>query len=268
MKTCPENKNETAIWEVELLSNSEDFKYRECFNILFKGSLGRVFEATELIGGDQLKSILTIGSLMIKTTRVTNDLTVIGRKMIDLTLKNNAITKMCECRSKKYSLEDLKKTNYCSRCGQDIKKLFGYFSGFNLRKREKIFICSKIGASFKQGLKKNIDKTKLYARWALLNGFDPESTGFYYCEFLDDFSPEERKQGQMMGQARMTDCRAILVVIEKNDAKASPGMASDIKKAAKLGLKFVFKTHEEITDWIKLYDPCAVPLQKKFPDFF
>ena len=119
-------------------------------------------------------------------------------------------------------------------------------------KREKIFICSRIGAENKEDFEKNLEYARIYARWAVLNGYDPESTGYYYCSHLSDFNPEERLLGQELGRERLKNCKKILVV--EDGRKYSSGMLADIAVAEEHKLSFINKNHKDIIDWLKEND--------------
>ena len=135
--------------------------------------------------------------------------------------------------------------------------------------RPKIFICCRIGAKTREGFEHNLAKARMYSRWAVLNGYDPESTGFYYCAFLDDFSAEERALGQKLGRERLKRCDYILII--EDGAPHSPGMVGDIEVANQASLKTIIKTHQEIIDWLGQNDhqaskrmfPELIPLEKQ-----
>ena len=114
--------------------------------------------------------------------------------------------------------------------------------------RPKIFICCRIGAKTREGFEQNLAWARMYTRWAVLNGYDPESTGFYYCAFLDDFSPDERKLGQELGRERLKKCDYMLLV-EDGDPHSS-GMIGDIEVARANNVSPVVKTRQEIADWL------------------
>jgi len=127
--------------------------------------------------------------------------------------------------------------------------------------RPKIFICCRIGAKTREGFEHNLANARMYTRWAVLNGYDPESTGFYYCAFLDDFSPEERKLGQELGRERLQKCDYILVVEDGNPH--SSGMVGDIEVAKRANVKFVTKIRQEIVDWLIKND--LIASKRMFP---
>lgn len=136
--------------------------------------------------------------------------------------------------------------------------------------RPKIFICSRIGGKGETDYEKradflkNIKRAELYSRWAVLNGYDPESTGFYFCAFLDDFSPDERKLGQKLGRERLKKCDFILVIVDERPY--SPGMMGDIEIARETNIKFIVKKHQEIIDWLLENDYKAS--KRMFPALF
>ena len=114
--------------------------------------------------------------------------------------------------------------------------------------RPKIFICCRIGAKTKEGFQHNLTNARMYTRWAVLNGYDPESTGFYYCAFLDDFSPDERKLGQELGRKRLEKCNFILLV--EDGGPHSSGMIGDLEVAQASAVTIVAKTRQEIVYWL------------------
>ncbi len=136
--------------------------------------------------------------------------------------------------------------------------------------REKIFICCRIGGTGETDHEKradflrNIERAKLYARWAILNGYDPESTGFYFCESLDDFNPDERKLGQELGRERLKKCDFILVV--EDGRPHSSGMIGDIEAARNPGVKPIVITHNEIINWLIKNDSEA--FKRMFPELY
>jgi hypothetical protein len=95
----------------------------------------------------------------------------------------------------------------------------------------------------------------MYARYAILHGYDPEATGDYYCNFLNDFLflPEERALGLSLGQGRLEQCSWVLVVTD--DRGISSGMQNDIGYAQSKGIELWTVRHETIVAWLKAYDP-------------
>jgi len=76
----------------------------------------------------------------------------------------------------------------------------------------KVFIASRIGAKTKKQFEKNLNRMRAFARFAFLQGYDPEATGIYYCQFMNDFDPKEREYGIQKGQERLKDCKEIWVL--------------------------------------------------------
>ncbi|MEK7566854.1 MAG: hypothetical protein AAB527_01850 [Patescibacteria group bacterium] len=121
--------------------------------------------------------------------------------------------------------------------------------------RPKIFICCRIGSKDRAGFERNLAKARMYTRWAVLYGYDPESTGFYYCAFLDDFSPDERKLGQELGRERLKKCDYMLLI--EDGEPHSSGMIGDIEVAKANNVITLVKTHQEIIDWLCKNDYAA-----------
>lgn len=118
--------------------------------------------------------------------------------------------------------------------------------------REKIFICSRIGAKTKKQFNLNIKNTKKYARALALVGYDPEATSIYYCSFLDDFKPEERMLGQHLGRERLLKCDR-MIVIDDGD-KYSEGMLGDIKVAQENNIRIEYIRKEDILKYLNEND--------------
>lgn len=76
----------------------------------------------------------------------------------------------------------------------------------------KVFIASRVGAKTKKQFEKNLNRMRAFARFALLQGYEPEATGIYYCQFMDDFNPKEREWGIKRGHARLKECKEIWVL--------------------------------------------------------
>ena len=95
-------------------------------------------------------------------------------------------------------------------------------------------------------LKGDYEKNQAYARECVLDclkrGEAPFASHVIYPLVLDDTKAEERKLGMDAGRAWFEVCEYIVVY---TDLGISDGMAGDIKRCEKLGIKIVYR---------KLYD--------------
>lgn len=103
----------------------------------------------------------------------------------------------------------------------------------------------------------NMERAKIVARYAALNGYNPVATTIYYTQFLDDFSKEERSLGQKLGRELLELCDWIWVIARPDHQIISEGMRTDIEHAEKFGLKKYWFWHdavEKMKDWLYYYD--------------
>ncbi len=100
----------------------------------------------------------------------------------------------------------------------------------------KVFICIRLRPKSqepekaKREFEDNLNRAKIAARYAVLNGYDPEATTIYFTQFLNDFSAKKRELGMKIGQARLALCNEIWDIRDA-DEKLSTGMTSDLKFA-------------------------------------
>ena len=71
---------------------------------------------------------------------------------------------------------------------------------------KKVYVCSPLGGNIKE----NLEKAKLYAKYALLCGTAPVVPHFY-AECLDDSIPEEREIGIAAGLSLLWFCDELWV---------------------------------------------------------
>lgn len=120
--------------------------------------------------------------------------------------------------------------------------------------REKVFICSRISGKTPAEFERNRADMRMYARYAILMGYDPEATGDYYCNILDEHSPEERALGLALGRERLEGCDWMLVVHDERGV--SSGMQGDIDHARAKAIKLIhWSTREIVVYWLKEHDP-------------
>ncbi|MBI2446855.1 MAG: hypothetical protein HYV51_03520 [Parcubacteria group bacterium] len=125
----------------------------------------------------------------------------------------------------------------------------------------KVFICirlrpkssdqSKATAEYMQNLK----RARIAARYAVLNGYDPEATTIYFTQFLDDSLAKERELGMKIGQVRLINCDRLWAVLDLDeDETPSSGMSSDMESAIENGIPIEYKDFSKIKTWIENYD--------------
>lgn len=119
--------------------------------------------------------------------------------------------------------------------------------------RERAFICSKVSGKTPAEFERNRADMRMYARYALLRGYDPEATGDYYCNLLDDFSPEERALGLALGRERLERCAWVIVVTD--DRGVSSGMQGDIDHARSKEVKLHWVPRSMVVAWLEENDP-------------
>ncbi len=101
--------------------------------------------------------------------------------------------------------------------------------------------------------RKNLSRAKIAARYAVLNGYDPEATTIYFTQFLDDSMAEERELGMKIGQSRLELCNEIWDIRDA-DEKPSSGMASDLKFAGENNIAVKGFDFDMIKTWVENYD--------------
>ena len=136
----------------------------------------------------------------------------------------------------------------------------------------KVFIASRVGAKTKKQFEKNLKRYRAFARMAILQGYDAEATGPYYCMLLNDFSQEERELGMKLGIARLLRCQQIWL-LENEDGSLSEGMKREWKAATKHNrnkpcgsekeIAVVFFSPKNVEGWLKANDPFGYELWLK-----
>ncbi len=144
---------------------------------------------------------------------------------------------------------------------QTIKDPYGWKS--KMRRSEnkitKVFICIRLKPKSddrreaKKEFEENLKRARIVARYAVLNGYNPEATTIYFTQFLDDFSPTERNLGIKIGQERLLNCNELWCVLDFREMPSS-GMANDMVFAEINDIPIVHKDFSEISNWVKNYD--------------
>src|SRR3989338_8762489 len=79
----------------------------------------------------------------------------------------------------------------------------------------KVFICIRLRPKSIEPekaaieFKENIERARIVARYAVLNGYDPEATTIYFTQFLNDSFVKERNLGMKIGKI---NCRGFRIV--------------------------------------------------------
>ena len=123
---------------------------------------------------------------------------------------------------------------------------------------ERIFICIRLKPrtteqeKAKKEFTENLERARAVARYAVLQGYDPEATTIYYTQLLNDFSMVERQIGVNLGRERIAACQRMWV-IDRTEGM-SEGMLGDEARAKELGITIEDKSFKEITSWLAEYD--------------
>lgn len=125
----------------------------------------------------------------------------------------------------------------------------------------KVFIASRIGAKTKKQFEKNLNRMRAFARFALLQGYEPEATGIYYCQFMDDFNPKEREWGIQKGQERLKECKEIWVL--EDGLAFSEGVRRDKKIAQENEIPERTFNIDTLENYLKGNDPFGYKLWLK-----
>src|SRR3990167_3018759 len=111
------------------------------------------------------------------------------------------------------------------------------------RKVPKVFICIRLRPKSKDPSKasaeyaENLERARITARYAVLNGYDPEATTIYFTQFLDDSMIKERELGMKIGQSRLISCDKLWVVLDLDEGEMpSSEMSSDMATALENGI--------------------------------
>lgn len=125
----------------------------------------------------------------------------------------------------------------------------------------KVFIASRVGAKTKKRFEKNLNRMRAFARFALLQGYEPEATGIYYCQFMDDFNPKEREWGIESGHARLQECKEIWVL--EDGLAFSEGVTRDRKIARENNILERIWNIDTVESYLKGKDPYGYRLFQK-----
>ena len=116
----------------------------------------------------------------------------------------------------------------------------------------KVFIASRIGAKTKKQFAKNQYRMKAFARFALIQGYEPEATGIYYCQFMNDFEPKERELGILRGQERLKICAEIWVL--EDGPAFSEGVRRDRQIARENNILEKLWNADTVENYLKNHD--------------
>lgn len=128
-------------------------------------------------------------------------------------------------------------------------------------KMTKVFIASRTDAKTKKQFEKNLNRMRAFARFALLQGYEPEATGIYYCQFMDDFNPKEREWGVERGHERLKECKEILVL--EDGLAFSEGVTRDRKIARENDILERIWNIDTVENYLKENDPYGYQLWLK-----
>lgn len=125
----------------------------------------------------------------------------------------------------------------------------------------KVFICIRLRPKSQQPEKaaiefeENCKRVRIVARYAVLNGYDPEATTIYFTQFLNDSLDKERELGMKIGQARLINCDRLWAMLDfDKDETPSSGMTIDMKIALENGIPIEYKDFSKIKTWVENYD--------------
>jgi len=126
----------------------------------------------------------------------------------------------------------------------------------------KVFICIRLRPKSedpiraKREFENNLERAKIAARYAALNGYDPEATTIYFTQFLNDFNEVERDLGRKIVQSRLYACNEIWMITDKGEVPSS-GMISDLTFAVENDIQMIGKDFAEIKKWVENYDKAS-----------
>ena len=110
---------------------------------------------------------------------------------------------------------------------------------------KKVYICSPLGGD----VAGNIEKVKLYNRFALECGAVPIASHFYALS-LNDSIPYERAIGTRAGLALLSVCDEVWAF----GNKITTGMADEIAEAYKLGIRVIRIRDEQVYEKLEMED--------------
>ena len=123
----------------------------------------------------------------------------------------------------------------------------------------KVFICIRLRPKSQEPKKaaaefeENLERARIAARYAVLNGYDPEATTIYFTQFLNDSLAKERKVGMEIGRVRLINCNKLWAILDEGETPSS-GMISDMKMAEENGIPIEYKNFSEIKTWVENHD--------------
>lgn len=91
-----------------------------------------------------------------------------------------------------------------------------------------VYICSPYAGD----VARNVDRAKVYSKFALVKKYIPLAPHLLYPQFMDDSNPKERSVARLINYVLLTKCRELWVFGDE----ISPGMAYEISIAEKRGL--------------------------------
>lgn len=94
--------------------------------------------------------------------------------------------------------------------------------------RPKVFVCSP----FAGAVEDNIQKARVYCRFALDGGYLPFAPHLFFPQFMDDGKKAERELALRLGKVFLDDCKEIWIF----GSYISSGMSEEIKRARQKGL--------------------------------
>ena len=112
--------------------------------------------------------------------------------------------------------------------------------------RPKVFVCSP----FAGAVEENIQRARVYCRFALDGGYLPFAPHLFFPQFMDDAKSAERELAIRLGKVFLDDCKEIWVF----GPYISSGMSEEIKRARQKGL--VIRRFDEFLKEDENYDFC------------
>lgn len=103
-----------------------------------------------------------------------------------------------------------------------------------------VYICSPYAGD----VETNVQKARLYCRFAVDKGYIPIAPHLLFTQFLNDDNPKERQLGIFFGNAVMSKCSEVWVFGEH----ISNGMEAEIKRAKRKNyrLRYFNEDSEEV----------------------
>ena|GEM_PF-5106063 len=123
----------------------------------------------------------------------------------------------------------------------------------------KVFICIRLKPKkqdpeeAEKELEDNIIRAMITARYAVLNGYDPEIMFHLSYWFLSDVSQTEWDLERKICQVRLTNCNLLWSILDEGESPSAE-MVSDMEIAEENGVPVEHKDFSEIEAWVKDYD--------------